>query len=242
MDVALLDRDLGAERLEPADVQVDRARADRAAAGQRHQGLAEARHQRAQDQDRGAHGLDQVVGRDVAPRRPRIDQDAHALVHHQLHAHLAQQFHRGGDVVQVRHVADLDRLVGQQRGGQDRQHGILGAGDPDLAIERLAAADHDLGHRYTSRARGSGAARRFLGRHRPEAQRVDRAAHEVAQRCIDHPVPGQRQLALELLRHHFGLEMHAVGALDGGARTRQALLDQALDGGGVHGRSVFTVR
>ena len=35
LDVAVLDRDLGAQRLQAGDVQVDRARADRAAAGQR---------------------------------------------------------------------------------------------------------------------------------------------------------------------------------------------------------------
>ena len=61
--VAVLDRDLGAHRLQALDVLVDRARADGAAARQRHLGLAEARQQRTQRQHRRAHGLDQLVGR-----------------------------------------------------------------------------------------------------------------------------------------------------------------------------------
>ena len=46
-DVAVLDDDLGAHRLQALDVLVDRPRADRAAAGQRDARLAEARQQRA---------------------------------------------------------------------------------------------------------------------------------------------------------------------------------------------------
>ena len=45
------------------DVLVHRARADGAAARQRHLRLAKARQQRPQHQHRGAHGLDQLVGR-----------------------------------------------------------------------------------------------------------------------------------------------------------------------------------
>ena len=131
-------------------MQVDRARADRAAARQRHVGLAEARDQRAEHQDRRAHRLDQIVRREIALRRARIDVDLHALVEHQLHAHLAEQLHRRGDVVQVRHVADRHRLVGEQARRQDRQHRVLGAGNPDVAVERFAAVDHDLCHAWFS--------------------------------------------------------------------------------------------
>ena len=62
-DVAVLDDDLGAHRLQPLDVLVDRPRADRAAAGQRDARLAEAREQRAEDEDRRAHRLDELVRR-----------------------------------------------------------------------------------------------------------------------------------------------------------------------------------
>ena len=48
--------------------------------------------------------------------------------------------------LQVRHVADRDRAVGQQRAGQDRQRGVLGARNPDLAVERHAAPDLQFVH------------------------------------------------------------------------------------------------
>jgi hypothetical protein len=65
-DVAVLDRDVGAERLQALDVLVDRPGADGAAARQRHPRLAEAGDQRPEHQDRGAHRLHQVVGRLLA--------------------------------------------------------------------------------------------------------------------------------------------------------------------------------
>ena len=76
--VAVLDLDLGAHRLQALDVLVDRARADGAAAGQRHRGLAEARQQRAQHQHRGAHGLHQLVRRFGLIERAGVD--AHGAV------------------------------------------------------------------------------------------------------------------------------------------------------------------
>ena len=48
--------------------------------------------------------------------------------------------------MQGRHVGDLDRRIGQQGGAQDRQHGVLGAGNGDFAIERIAAGDYDFLH------------------------------------------------------------------------------------------------
>ena len=54
---------------------------------------------------------------------------------------------RGGDhVVQVRDVADLDGFVGQQGRAQDGEHGVLGAGRADFALEGDPAADFDLLH------------------------------------------------------------------------------------------------
>jgi hypothetical protein len=38
----------------------------------------------------------------------------HAIVEHQLRAHLAEQLNKGGHIVQMRHVADRYWLVGQQ--------------------------------------------------------------------------------------------------------------------------------
>ncbi len=55
--------DLRAQRRQPLEMQIDRAGADGAAAGEGDPGAAEAGQQRPEDQHRGAHGLDQVVGR-----------------------------------------------------------------------------------------------------------------------------------------------------------------------------------
>jgi hypothetical protein len=55
--------DLGAELFHGLQMHVDRARADGAAAGQRHLRLAAAREQRAQHPEAGAHLGDKFIGR-----------------------------------------------------------------------------------------------------------------------------------------------------------------------------------
>ena len=79
VDVAVAQVEGGAERLEAAQVQVDRARADGAAAGQRHHRVAVAREHRPEHQDRGAHlAHDVVVGAVVGDRLGADDQHAAA--------------------------------------------------------------------------------------------------------------------------------------------------------------------
>ena len=63
IDVATLQRDAGAHLLEALQMQIDRASADGAAAGQRHARLADARQQRTEHKERGPHLADDVVGR-----------------------------------------------------------------------------------------------------------------------------------------------------------------------------------
>src|SRR5690606_19238620 len=75
---------------------------------------------------------------------------------------------------------------------------------------------------------------RFLGGQRAQRQRVDLAAHALAQGGVDQPVPGQRQLAAERLADHGGLEMPAVRALHLRRCAGKALFDPLLDGFGVH--------
>ena len=62
-DIALVDIDLGAELLEAEEEEIDRARADGAAAGQRDAGLVAAGEQRPDDPEAGAHLGDELVGR-----------------------------------------------------------------------------------------------------------------------------------------------------------------------------------
>ena len=63
---------------------------------------------------------------------------------------------------------------------------------------------------------------------------MDLAAHLLAQRRIDHAVPGQRQLASEGVADHQRLEMHAVLALHLDPCARQAGFDQGMDAVCVH--------
>ena len=56
---------------------------------------------------------------------------------------LRQQQRHGGDVGKPRHVRQHQPLVGEQAGGHQRQGGVLGAADADLAGERPATADAD---------------------------------------------------------------------------------------------------
>jgi len=66
-----------------------------------------------------------------------------SMIHHQLHTHLAEQLHGGGDVIQMRHIANDDRAVGQQSGRQNRQHRVFGAGDANGTVERRTSAGYD---------------------------------------------------------------------------------------------------
>ena len=147
VDVAALQRDAGAHLLQALQVQIDRARADGAAAGQRDARLADARQQRTEHQERGAHLAHDVVRRlgvgDGAAERQRAAVIADRL---DRDAVLRQQQRHGGDVVEPRHVRQHQALVGQQAGGHQRQRGVLGAADDDLAGERPAAADANTVH------------------------------------------------------------------------------------------------
>jgi hypothetical protein len=72
VDIAFVQIDLGAQRFQRLQVQVDGARADGAAAGQTHLGLAGAGDQRAQHVERGPHLADQVIGREAAGDLGRV--------------------------------------------------------------------------------------------------------------------------------------------------------------------------
>ena len=118
-DVAGLDVDLGAERLQRLDEEIDRPRADGAAAGERHLRLAHARQQRADHPEARAHARDELVGRggvdDVAG--PQLDRFAlHAVLagalaeHHAIDAVVAEDALQHGDVGKARDVVEGQRL------------------------------------------------------------------------------------------------------------------------------------
>ncbi len=55
------------------------------------------------------------------------------------------------DVGEPRHVVQRELAVGQQRRDHQRQRGVLGAGDADLALELAAALDAESVHGPSSR-------------------------------------------------------------------------------------------
>ncbi len=133
VDIATLHADLRTHGGQPLEMKIDRARADGTAPGQRHPRRAVSGQQGPQHQNRGAHGLDQIVGGQIRAQAGRIQTDPRTIADRDINAHLAQQLHGRGHVTQMRHTAETTGLVGQQSRHQDRQHGVLGAGNLDCA-------------------------------------------------------------------------------------------------------------
>jgi hypothetical protein len=133
-------------------VQVDRAVADRAAAGQRHGRLARTGEQRAEHQDRGAHLADDVIGGDGRgqPAGSRSHDPAEIVragaFDRSRGAELVEQMAEAVDIGEPRQVAQRQRLIGQQRAGHQRKRGILGAGNGDFSGQAVSAADEDTVH------------------------------------------------------------------------------------------------
>ena len=144
-DVAVV-LDLGAERAERVEVRIEPAAADHVAAGRRHHGGAEARQQRAGDEERRADALGEV----------RIDVGAVDLVGLQRdrvvrdpldgHAEVGEQREHRLRVADPRDVGELDPLLGEKAGGEQRQSRVLVAGGHDGAGQRHAALDDELFH------------------------------------------------------------------------------------------------
>jgi len=130
-------------------MQVHRPRPDGAAARQRHPRRAEARHQRPQHQNAGAHAPHDVVAGLRVARAARI-YEQHAGAALRYHSKLLHQAHHRGDIDEVGDVADLKRLGAEQRGGDLWQGRVLGAVNLDRAFEPVAAADKKPVHAVPS--------------------------------------------------------------------------------------------
>ena len=146
--IAAFDLDLGAELLQRHDQEIDRPRADGAAAGHRHLGLAHARQQRRHHPEARAHLGDQVVGRggvdDVLGRDVQcaagIGIVARAFAgDHDVDAVIAEDALQQFDVGQPRRVVEDQRVLGQKARDHQRQRGVLGARNRDRAVEALTA-------------------------------------------------------------------------------------------------------
>ena len=142
LDIAAVQRDPGAHLLQALQVQIDRPHADVAPARQRHTRLAHPSQQRTQHQERSAHLAHDVIRRLGIGDRP-ADRQTPPVIVQPVHRHavLRQQLVHGLDVGQARHVRQHQPFVGQHPRGHQRQGGVLGAADGDLARQRPAAAN-----------------------------------------------------------------------------------------------------
>ena len=138
-DEAVVDLHGRAELLEAADVEVDAPRPDVAAAGHGDGGLAEARHQRAHDDDAGAHGAHELVGGAAVQGGAGADAKQAAGVVH-VRAQGAEHGDHGGDVRDARGAPDDARLVGEQACCEELERRVLGAGEHDSTLQAAAAA------------------------------------------------------------------------------------------------------
>jgi hypothetical protein len=126
-------------------VRVEAAAPDDVAPRRRHVGPSEAGEQGAGQQERGADALGELavdLGRaDVGGAEP--DLVVRAV---DAHADVLEQAEHGVHVADPGDVGDHHLLLGQQRGGQDGQGGVLVAGGDDRSGQRRSAFDHELLH------------------------------------------------------------------------------------------------
>jgi hypothetical protein len=99
-----------------------------------------------EDQDRRAHGLDEVVRRLERPHRAEPHGGRPVPGVRNLRAELLEHAQHGAHVAHAREVRQRDRLVGQEGRRQGRQRGVLGTADRDAPPERAAADDSQLVH------------------------------------------------------------------------------------------------
>ena len=144
--VPLTGLDVRAERGERVNVRVDPAAANHVPSGRRHRCGAEAGEQRPGEQDRRADLVAELL---VELRRRHARRvDANVVRPHPIgvRARAAHEREHRVHVEDPRDVSELDRLVREQRCGENRQRGVLvpgrlhapGEGVPSLDHERLS--------------------------------------------------------------------------------------------------------
>ena len=136
--------DGGAQLLEGEEMGVEAPPADYIAARRRQRHLAAAREQRSGQQDRGADPRAkfrvEISGADFLG----MNRKSIALAPFRRSTNRADQFDQGLGVADPRHVPKRYRMLGQQRGGDDRQCRILVARRLDHAGKPVAAFNYVL--------------------------------------------------------------------------------------------------
>ena len=119
-DHPVLNGDLGAEGFEALDMLDHGTGADLAAAGQGHLGHAHARQEGADAEEAGPQAVHQLVGSSGIVDVIAVELDAVGGVVHRA-AQAAQHLAHGADVGERRHVAEPNRVAGEQAGGHQHQ-------------------------------------------------------------------------------------------------------------------------
>ena len=155
-DVAAVNFDRGSELLKRHDEEIDRSRADGAAARHRYARLAHASDERRDhpetrphlgDELVGRRGVDDMRGGDLQ-RLALIGAVARALaVGHDVNAVIAEDALEQGHVGEPRNVVEDQLLLGEEARDHQRQRCVLRPGDRDCAMQRLAADNADTIHK-----------------------------------------------------------------------------------------------
>ncbi len=149
-DITFVHVDMSAKRFQRLQVQIDRARTDGAAAGQRYLGVAGTGDQRPQHVERRTHLAHQIIGCEGRGNFRRMQQGflaIGALRFSNLGAETRQQTPQQAGIGQTRHVGQAYRFGGQQGGGHQLDGRILRARNGDVSEERAAALDSDTIHK-----------------------------------------------------------------------------------------------
>ena len=135
LDVALIDGDRGAHFFEGANVKIDGTRADGAAAGKRNFRVTESRDERAESEDRGAHGFYEFVGSFGVRDGFGGDGEFGGREVRALHAsaHVREQLRHCYDVAHARNVGEVHGLAGEQRCGHRGKRGVFRSADANRA-------------------------------------------------------------------------------------------------------------
>ena len=120
----------------------------------RHDHAAEAREQRAGEQERRADAAAELLVELGLVDAGRVDPDLVLAQPFGVGADVDEQLDHRLHVADPGHVRQLHRLRREHGGGQDRQRAVLVPGGADGAAERASALDHEGFHAGGERSRG----------------------------------------------------------------------------------------
>jgi hypothetical protein len=153
--VASVVLDRRTELRERMDVRVEPAAPDHVTTGRRHARAAEAREQRAGEQERCANPVRELLV-DLVGHVVRVHANVVRTGPPHVGPKLREQVEHGLDVADARNVREHDRLVGQQARCENRQRTVLVARRTKAARKRMPAFDHERFRHRSDDGRGHG--------------------------------------------------------------------------------------